>query len=653
MSISNNIESALLRFLKETMSMQVNYQPIIIKILLEKGDENGFSAPLKEIKDNLKLLNFDRHDFRMDDALKTASSTLTKFVVFDEETAALIPEEIPHDVSECLKVCGQKIVEWHVHNLTSGQFDLWHILPGSSKEKYPYLEEFRRSNSIGVGWNKVEDVTNLTDEQIREEFKKNYPKDDEGSFLDFTKIKRKDLVVLTKGQQEIIDFGIVVNDYYRNATLSFYHHRRDVVWLNQGPIRSDELPSGSLVGLMATCSKVIKKRDGMMDVLLGKHTKDDQVKVPHMSSEYADILLKKKQLIFYGPPGTGKTYTATNLAKKIIEDNSLESTLTFRNAAIKILSEKNQPMHFDEILEQGLKLGLIQTQGKTPGISLATRMSTDIQKNGDSSIFRRTDKGTYTLNPDTEPEEIESEQKEFIRNVTFHQSYSYEEFIEGIKPYSQAGKITYRIESGIFRTICEEAAADLKNKYVLVIDEINRGNISKIFGEIITLIEKDKRDAHSLHLTYSKESFTVPKNIYIIGTMNTADRSLIQIDAALRRRFAFCELMPKPELLDKSIEGISLGRLLEEINKSIVKSGLREKQVGHSYFMEIKSLKDLQFAFANEIIPLLQDYFFDDYKKLEEILGSDFVDSKNMVIKDQWKKDSQIFLKSIKDILPA
>jgi len=153
------------------------------------------------------------------------------------------------------------------------------------------------------------------------------------------------------------------------------------------------------------------------------------------------------------------------------------------------------------------------------------------------------------------------------------------------------------------------AAADPENKYVLLIDEINRGNISKIFGESISLIEKDKRGTLNLQLAYSKDAFTVPENVYIIGTMNTADRSLIQIDAALRRRFAFYELMPKPELLTEVIEGISLQKLLEEINKRITEAGLREKQVGHSYLMDIQNLEDLQFAFANEIVPLLQDYF--------------------------------------------
>lgn len=370
--------------------------------------------------------------------------------------------------------------------------------------------------------------------------------------------------------------------------------------------------------------------------------------------EFINILDKKKQLLFYGPPGTGKTYTAKKLSEEMIKNNSLTSTLTFRAAAIKILSEENASMHYEEITRRALEKNLIQTKGETPEFTLLKEMSYDIQKNGASSIFKKVSKGNYSLNPDVELDEELKEtgvqKRQFIRNVTFHQSYSYEEFIEGIKPHSIDGKVVYTIEPGIFRIICDEAAADPDNKYVLVIDEINRGDISKIFGELITLIEKDKRETYNLQLAYSKDNFTIPENIYIIGTLNTADRSLIQIDAALRRRFAFCELMPKPEILTQTIEGISLRQLLEEINKRIIEAGLREKQVGHTYLMDVQKPDDLQFVFANEIIPLLQDYFFDDYKKLEEdILSSDFIDSEKMIVKDEWKQNSQVFLDSLRN----
>jgi len=392
--------------------------------------------------------------------------------------------------------------------------------------------------------------------------------------------------------------------------------------------------------------------------ITGQDLDDNDEKITDMYSEYAEILNRKKQIIFYGPPGTGKTFTANHLADFLTKNNSSTSTLTFRSAAIKILHDENREMNYNEITKLAFERNLLHTSGETPEFTLLKEMSKDIQQNGNSSVFKKVKKGIYTLNPEVEfDEELKLAEKSlsgslsnFKRYVTFHQSYSYEEFIEGIKPSSVDGNIVYGIEPGIFRIICEDATADPANKYVILIDEINRGNISKIFGELITLIEKDKRKTHTLQLAYSKEFFSVPENVYIIATMNTADRSLIQIDAALRRRFAFYELMPDSKLLTKNIEEISLRGLLEELNKRIIDAGLREKQIGHSYFLEVNNLEDLQFVFANEIVPLLQDYFFDDYKRLEEeLLSGDFIDSQNMIIKDDWKKDPKIFLSYLKN----
>ena len=371
---------------------------------------------------------------------------------------------------------------------------------------------------------------------------------------------------------------------------------------------------------------------------------------------YAKILEKKSQLIFYGPPGTGKTHNAILLAKHFVEVNSPDIPLTFKSAAIKILKEAKKPMHYKEISRKVLDQDIVQTEGVTPEQTIQSVISKDAHRNVVGPIFIRTGKGFYKLNREVDDYEIQTgdtypnkNKYRFVKSVTFHQSYSYEDFIEGIKPKSADGQIYYNIEDGLFKQVAEDASADPSNKYVLVIDEINRGNISKIFGELITLIERDKQDGPPTKLTYSKESFKVPKNLFIIGTMNTADRSLIQIDAALRRRFAFVELMPEPKLLTKEIDGISLQTLLTVLNQRIVQEGLREKQIGHSYFMKVESLEDLQFIFTHDVVPLLQDYFFDDYGKLEEILGSDFVDSENMVIKSDWQTDTHLFLKILKN----
>lgn len=163
-------------------------------------------------------------------------------------------------------------------------------------------------------------------------------------------------------------------------------------------------------------------------------------------------------------------------------------------------------------------------------------------------------------------------------------------------------------------------------KYILIIDEINRGDVSKIFGELITLIEEDKRigKEHQMTVTlpYSREFFGVPNNLYIIGTMNTADRSIALLDTALRRRFDFEEMMPKPELLrGKAIEGVDLEQLLTQINDRIKNEYDRDHQIGHSYLMEVENKEQLERAYKNRILPLLNEYFYNDIDSVAKILN--------------------------------
>lgn len=215
-----------------------------------------------------------------------------------------------------------------------------------------------------------------------------------------------------------------------------------------------------------------------------------------------------------------------------------------------------------------------------------------------------------------------------IKFVTFHQSYGYEDFIEGISPTFDNGKdngnISYQIKSGVFKKFCDHAKNSPNENFVFIIDEINRGNVSKIFGELITLIEDDKRGELYVTLPISQEEFTVPKNVYIIGTMNTADRSIALLDTALRRRFNFIEMMPRPELL-KEIDGVNLRDVLEKINRRIEILLDREHTIGHAYFINCKTLADIAEIFRNKIIPLLQEYFFDDYAQIQEVLGKKII----------------------------
>ncbi len=226
--------------------------------------------------------------------------------------------------------------------------------------------------------------------------------------------------------------------------------------------------------------------------------------------------------------------------------------------------------------------------------------------------------------------------------VTFHQSYGYEEFVEGLRPKldnENETEISYEIKPGIFRQICKKAKNDPDNKYAMIIDEINRGNISKIFGELITLVETDKRTGADNELTvtlpYSNEPFSVPKNLDIIGTMNTADRSLTHIDVALRRRFEFEELSTDYSLISENMEGINLRWMLYAMNQRIELLLDRDHILGHAYLMKEKvaTLDDLKQVFKTKFIPLLEEYFFENREKIYQVFngngkGNEFVEER-------------------------
>ena len=276
--------------------------------------------------------------------------------------------------------------------------------------------------------------------------------------------------------------------------------------------------------------------------------------------------------ILFGPPGTGKTWNTVNHAVAIIDDEAVDDLINKNRNEIK--------KRFNKLKEDGL-----------------------------------------------------------IGMVTFHQNYSYEDFIEGIRPVlsgkqetedgEQGDKrdIKYELSEGIFKRIANCAEKNREQNYVLIIDEINRGNIAKIFGELITLIEKSKRlgndDEATTVLPYSKKSFGVPNNLYIVGTMNTADRSIALLDTALRRRFDFVEIMPDPKHsgISTNIERVNCQKLLEKINERICVLHDRDHQIGHTYLLNVKNIDSLAKTFQNRIIPLLQEYFYDNWEKIDLVLN--------------------------------
>ncbi|EAI8629818.1 restriction endonuclease [Campylobacter lari] len=190
--------------------------------------------------------------------------------------------------------------------------------------------------------------------------------------------------------------------------------------------------------------------------------------------------------------------------------------------------------------------------------------------------------------------------------------------------------------------------------YIIIIDEINRGNVSKIFGELITLIEPSKRidESEGLKVTlpYSGEKFGVPKNVYIIGTMNTADRSITSLDAALRRRFEFIEMIPKPNVLSDNCEGVNLQELLKAINTRIEYLLDREKTIGHAFFIGIENLEKLKNVFQNKIIPLLQEYFYNDYALIDAVLNKNGMLENVIVENKDYLKNMTEFIESDKVI---
>lgn len=301
----------------------------------------------------------------------------------------------------------------------------------------------------------------------------------------------------------------------------------------------------------------------------------------------------------------------------------------FEGITIEPIVKFNKPVFWKDILDNPILRESEPMRHRAQG----TLFSLSLEEAKEIASMLKNAGNVFNINFD--------KQGDFAEFVTFHQSFAYEEFVEGLRPVlvsedeePEAKIVNYEISKGIFREICSRAEnawlahGENAPKYILVIDEINRANIAKVLGELITLIEDDKRlgenNEITVRLPYSKKRFGVPPNLLILGTMNTADRSIALLDIALRRRFSFIEMLPEAGTLDDDFEGLNLQQLLTALNERISYLVDADHQIGHSYFYNLQTVKDLYFAWYHRVIPLLQEYFYHDTERLRAVIGEDF-----------------------------
>ena len=449
------------------------------------------------------------------------------------------------------------------------------IAPG---EKAKFWDDCLRNGYICVAWDEVGDLSQFeTKEAFRARFEEAFPYNGhlpqarrKGNELwALTELEPGDLVVANRGISRVLAVGEVVEPGYRWADeRSEYRHTVAVEW----DPTYDQSVAPQKHWATVTVAKVPDTL--LKQIVSGKGP--EPVVVDPVYGRIAAALERKGQLILYGPPGTGKTYQARRFAvwwllKQI-----------GRKGADAVLGDSDRLRAAERDLSQA-------DSGRTASVGPLTR-------------------------------------------VTFHPSYTYEDFIEGFRPQAGgAGGLSLALEDGLFKRVCRAAQANPGRPYLLLIDEINRGNVAKIMGELLTLLERDKRGL-TLTLPQSKESFSVPPNVYLLGTMNTADRSIKLLDAALRRRFAFIECMPDTELLHGAAVGeLALDDFLDGLNQRIARFEGREKQVGHSYLLvdgqPVDEVDEFAARFREEILPLLQEYCYDDYAMLAKFIGSELVDA--------------------------
>ncbi len=484
-----------------------------------------------------------------------------------------------------------------LNHLHGKPYRYWSILaadPGSPVELD--MQNQVEGEYAAIAWAELGDLSHLIEKGdskllFRQMMETVYPaarNRDRKAIHDFvTEITVNDRIVLYEPRsRKAVAIGRIVGGYYFENSLA-RPHRFPVEWLStdEWHFAEDEGFDAVAREIRLYSNQVEVERHLLELKAVEKAAAISPAAAPHLphsipiqltgiAGRIQTVLERKGQVILYGPPGTGKTYWAETTACE----------LSARQVFGKPFEKLNQRQR--------------------------------------SRIF-----GSSTST---------------VQLCSFHPAYGYEDFLEGYRPQVVNDQMMFVRQSGIFKQLCELARKDATNNFYLIIDEINRGDIPRIFGELLTVLEKDKRGKPIL-LPLSGAEFSVPANVFVIGTMNTADRSIALLDAALRRRFGFVEMLPDPTLLSSAVmEGVPLGPWLEELNQRILQFAGRDArnlQIGHAYFLDggkpITDLSKFARVLREDIIPLLEEYCYEDYGALRRILGAALIDEDNQMIRQE------------------
>jgi len=538
----------------------------------------------------------------------------------------------------------------------------WSIAPGEGAQ---FWEDWQKKGIISLGWNEMGDLSQYDSlDKIKKRYigiyspKTDDPKNDTLALYEFRyKLKPNDIVFVKNGRTKLLGVGRVKSDYSYNTSDAQAHSRR-TEWLRVGDWdlqRSDKFAIKALTD--------ITEYESFIENLLNLSGGADFLKFGgQMKTEISSIQLNKNT-IFWGPPGTGKTYKLLQLQDRFKDTTSDADEiiswiqeLGWWDVIVSSLIDIGEPVSVPDLFKhEFIQTKVKQQANKTPkntiwgmlqAHTVANSKTVNFEKRQEPLVVDKLEDSRWQLVGDWENQlddlvegvkKIRSKKSgsvsERFKIVTFHQSYSYEEFVEGIRPerLPDGSGVSYQVKDGVFKLLCQRAMENPDKDYALFIDEINRGNISKIFGELITLIEEDKRlgAPHEVTITlpYSGKKFSVPSNLYVIGTMNSVDRSIALVDMALRRRFEFVSIRPNSSLIPvDTIKDFNVRNIFDQLNNKIAVILGTEYQIGHSYFMgkNISSLQSFKKIWFGNILPLLQEYLFDDWDKLEALVG-DFV----------------------------